>query len=419
MTEVVVVKIENFQSIKRVEFSIDGFTAFVGKSNIGKSSIVRALRCALTGARGTNFVRHDPKTCSRINKDTKKCDCFSSVKLDFGDGRVLFWKKGDNVNQYTTWEDGVKQVYSQIGQNPELPKMMRTEFAPVKVGKEKTLLQVSSQFTPLFLLDLPGTTVADVLSDVAKLDEINLAMKLVLKDRKESSATRKVRDQDIRILEKELGAYSDLDITESRVEAVSSLFLRLRDLTATSEKLEEYQSSLLATGADIKRLVRVTGGDLPDSLELRSRTSTFLDLARYYRDWVAKAKIYKKLSGVDTLAIPDRENLERMHDTHQRLSRWDTQRQKIEELIETYEKIPLLEVATSPEKFRQLSDSLRRIVFLRDRWETLGNTVKLASESLAALEVEEVAVRREFDGLGVCPACSQPVVPEHVLCGGT
>ena len=43
------VEIRNFQSIDHVHLRVEGFTALVGRSNIGKSAVVRAVKAALTG----------------------------------------------------------------------------------------------------------------------------------------------------------------------------------------------------------------------------------------------------------------------------------------------------------------------------------------------------------------------------------
>ena len=65
MTEV---EVRNFQSVEHAVFRIEGFTALVGRSNIGKSALVRAVKAALTGATGTDFVRHGG-LCARRLKD--------------------------------------------------------------------------------------------------------------------------------------------------------------------------------------------------------------------------------------------------------------------------------------------------------------------------------------------------------------
>ena len=92
------VEIQNFQSIDKVAFKIEGFTVLVGRSNIGKSALIRAIHCALTGASGTDFVRHG-LDCERRIKGNKKCKCKSTV-LFKTPSLHLIWEKGDADNQY-------------------------------------------------------------------------------------------------------------------------------------------------------------------------------------------------------------------------------------------------------------------------------------------------------------------------------
>jgi predicted ATP-dependent endonuclease of OLD family len=58
------IEVNDFQSISHTAVTIDKFSVIVGRSNIGKSALVRAIQCALTGAVGTDFVRHGA-TCDR------------------------------------------------------------------------------------------------------------------------------------------------------------------------------------------------------------------------------------------------------------------------------------------------------------------------------------------------------------------
>ena len=64
------VEIRNFQSIEKATIKIDGFTVVVGRSNIGKSALVRAVKAALTGAPVSSFVRHS-SGCLRKTKAAK------------------------------------------------------------------------------------------------------------------------------------------------------------------------------------------------------------------------------------------------------------------------------------------------------------------------------------------------------------
>jgi exonuclease SbcC len=201
-------EITGFQSIERISLTVDRFTALVGRSNIGKSAIVRAVKAALTGAAGTDFVRHDPKTCSRVLKGNKKCKCKATVRMGFPEFSFL-WEKGDSDNRYTVWRNGTEEVYDKLDRGT--PEFLSPAFSPIKVGDSPHLINVGDQFEPIFLLGDPGSAVADVLSDVAKLDNLNAALRLVAKDKTACSSTLKVREVDSQAEMARLAGFAGLD----------------------------------------------------------------------------------------------------------------------------------------------------------------------------------------------------------------
>jgi DNA repair ATPase RecN len=232
---VIDVEIKDFQSIERVVLTIDGFTALLGRSNIGKSAVIRAMKAALTGSAGTAFVRHGP-SCARRVKKTKTCKCFSSVHLR-GKDFDLLWEKGDAINRYTY--NG--QVYDRAERG--VPEFLLDKFALVKVGDDQKLLQCSDQFYPIFLLDQTGGVVAEVLSDAARLDRINVAMKLAEKDRREAVSVRKVREQDLTLLAEKIGRFDGLDNVLSEVQATQDSLVKLGTAQQTMAQIEGFIST--------------------------------------------------------------------------------------------------------------------------------------------------------------------------------
>lgn len=196
------VKIRNFQSIESLDLEISGFTVFTGRSNIGKSAVIRAVSCALSNTSGTWFVRHIP-ACPR-KSGRKTCKCFSSVELTVA-GHTVLWEKGEGTNRYTV--DGVLYDKSERGFPPFLEPL---GLSPIPVGDSKELVQFSSQWKPLFLFGRPPSEVASVVGDVGDLPKIHSAVKASEKDRKEAASLLKVRDSDLSSVREEVKAYEDL-----------------------------------------------------------------------------------------------------------------------------------------------------------------------------------------------------------------
>lgn len=103
-------KIENFQSIKKLEFRYKGFTTIIGKNNIGKSASFRAINSIL-------FNNFDIKLYPRF-ESADKPDKLLNTRVEFGYftkkddpenevKKISFYKKGQSI----IWEfDGLDHV---------------------------------------------------------------------------------------------------------------------------------------------------------------------------------------------------------------------------------------------------------------------------------------------------------------------
>lgn len=455
------VEIQNFQSIARVEFPIKGYTALVGRSNIGKSAIIRALTCALQGSNGTHFVRHNHQTCARKLKGAAKCSCFSSVKVTHDNGDTVLWEKGDNVNQYTTTIGGETQVYSRVGRSGEPPPALEG-YAPIRVGDSKINLHVSSQHHPIFLLDLPGPTIAEVLGDVANVDNINTASKLVTKDRKDASSTRKVREGDCQQLLASLASYEKLPSLVEQVNQAQDDYQQLTLKVGKLEKVTLLESSLRRASSDCSRIQGVLDVPLPSPGSLKEKAEKLERLSGLLKRNNAVALSAKQIKAVLDVPAPNQESLDLIQKTLSRCSRlavWSKDLESKSKAVANLQKslevrlpdpaalgvalerLTLLSTLqrrgqASALAVKSLEGVLARLV-VDDREDVLKSVlarldkVSKYHQKLSALtsevealeadlsEVEEgiSSVRSDLSDIGVCPTCSQSVDPEHILCG--
>lgn len=448
------VQIENFQAIDHLKFQIEGFTAIVGRSNLGKSSIIRALKAALSGADGNNFVRHNPETCARVLRGVKKCQCFCSVQFKFEDGRRLLWEKGDVVNKYTAWDaDGEKTVYSNVGgKGSDAPAMLEKGFSQIEIGAKKNLLQVADQFNPLFLLDLSGTVVADVLSDVAQLDEINKAMRLVSKDRRSASSTRKVREEDVKTVEVKLEKYEKLDITlqqtnqveqsheyvllhlgkvdliagflsnyirvgtalQALKKAVSPAVPEVEPLNSFAVKYSEADrmlGDLEESVTEVRALLGVQKVTVPDIEVVQDTASKLEKASELHKRLTAVAYAVRDLRGVDNVEVPSLPNLGEKADSLKALSRWQTRLDVLESTLGQYEGFDSV-VLRSPGVVQMTRDHLSGVSRFLDRQVSLEAVITQTEKELEEAAAEEASILDEFKALGVCPTCSQNITPE-------
>jgi len=405
-------EIQNFQSIKRTKLKVDGFAALVGRSNVGKSAIVRALRCCLTGASGTDFVRH-ASDCPRRTQGKKKCKCFASVDIHFPAMRVL-WEKGDAVNQYTVWKDGAENpdVYSAV--NRGAPDFLLPLFEPVKIGDHRDLIQVAEQFEPIFLLNQGGTTIADVLSDVANLDEINKAVSLASKDRKAAASTRKIREKDISSLDKDLERYAGLDGVVSRGSDIEARYEAIETAQERVLRLDRYRKTLSRVLLSIQSLKAATKPSVPDTSDVRAmhvRAAKADDLLQRVR---ALAPEIRKLRGIKSVRELDSDPLRAAYAKAKAAEGWI---QRLRTFKDSMSRIKAAQAKPVPDK-TSVEEARGRYEHLDSLWTRRTHLqeeqARLDAELQETVE-QEKAVLDEFRAMGMCPTCSQDITADHCL----
>jgi hypothetical protein len=404
---VVKIEIKNFQSIAHETIEIDGFSALVGRSNIGKSAIVRAIKAALSGSPVDSYVRHDIN-CPRIN-GAKSCKCFCSVHIK-AEGLDLLWEKGDTINQYTY----NKTKYTVVGRGT--PDFLTQDFAPVKLGDEKEIIQISDQFKPIFILDKSGTVVADVLSDVAKLNQINVAMRMVEKDRRDASATRKVREEDLAVLKASLLRYDGLDDVVKRVSDLEVLDQQTEKISIQIKQLESFIEALFDVVGRIKSLEGINLITIPDVIPLVNNGTKFIKLEDFIVSLSNKIEAVSLLNGVEIVEITNIESFLALGAAYEKLVQWAS---AIDLLRASFDRFQKFDVVSIP-----VLDSLggvKEIYFKLDSWTAvtheLSQSLIQVKQDLDQVIEEEKSILNEFQNLEMCPTCNRSFAGDHVCLG--
>lgn len=441
------VEVQNFQSIEKASLRVEGFTALVGRSNIGKSALLRAVKAALTGAPVTSFVRHQ-KACQRRTKKQKVCSCFTSVRLKMP-GFDLLWEKGDSRNRYTF--NGV--IYDKASSGP--PDFLPPSFLPVKLADKTELLQVADQFSPIFLLNQSGGAVADMLSDVARLDRINVAIRNVEKDRKEASSTRKVREKDIVDLTAKLDKFSALDATATLVGEVQARVDAIDTLSQQVSQIDDYvmRGSVVATR--IKHLQKTEAVVVPDYTLVVEQLDSCTKLTGWVKQHLGLDGLVMKLAPVDEVQL-DLPLLVKQHSDSlkqlDQLTEWSRQNLSLGVTISKLAPVDEIQLVP-PLLMRENSDTLKRLVSwygqlinFRDWFnktkpvevlpplsvsplqnelaqlvsitkyaqgiQSIQSEIDTLEQAYAAAMAEAEKAHEEVEALGVCPTCVRPWSPD-------
>ena len=392
------VEIRNFQSIEKATIKIDGFTVVVGRSNIGKSALVRAVKAALTGAPVSSFVRHSPG-CLRKTKGAKTCKCFCSVHLK-ADGFDMLWEKGDSINRYTY--NG--QVYDKAERGT--PEFLQPVFSPVKVGDRHDMLQVADQFFPIFLLDQTGGTIADTLSDVAKLDRINVAMRMSERDRKEALSTRKVREKDVVDLRGKLKVYEGLDDALGDATRVIDGLAGVDRQERRLADVERFLEQVAALVGAIRELGKVQAIEIPDVHPVQAAQNSYDALARFTEQVEDREASVQSLAGVDDLVVPDPAGFLAERAAFDKLDGWFNRLVQLRDWI-----LPWKAVEEQPVPVIQPLRDAQAALQALDGWAThydgLVKQVADLEQAIALTDQEAQGIQIEIDELGVCPTCSR------------
>jgi hypothetical protein len=403
------VEVRNFQSIEHIHVQIEGFTALVGRSNLGKSALVRAIKAALTGAAEGDSVRHGP-TCEREVKGTKNCKCFCSVHIKT-EGFDLLWEKGGDKNEYVF--NGTK--YTAVGKGT--PEFLEAGFGLVKIGDTKVLLQVADQFRhegggPIFLLDEAGSIVADVLSDVAQLDRINVASRMAEKDRKESVAQRKLRERDVMDLKIKTASYDGLDDVLARVREVEADEEKVNEQRRRRDQVAGFLDAVVVIGRQYKLLSAAVKVEIPEITPVVDQQEKFEALSGYISGTQVRAAIIDKLRGVEVIVPPIIDPLHENRRKFEQLSGWLT---RIRSYKDLFTRLTTAEAVPCPDISDLLTESVGaiRVATLYGRYTLAEQAVGRLEEAYATVETEYTTVQTEKAELGVCPTCTQPVDLDH------
>lgn len=284
------VKIQNFQSLESVDFVIDGLTVITGANNAGKSATLRAIRGLFQNSRNAKqFVRHGAAQ--------------SDVVLDLGDHTVR-WEKSEKVNRYTV--DG--KVLDKVGAGVP-PEVAALGVMPVKVGDLILWPQIADQFTgQVFLVDQPGSVVAEAISDTERVAKLNGALRASESDRRTVQQTLKIRRQDLNHAQDRVQRYAGLDnvlarvthletdqrglaVQESQINILRSLLVRYRDIVSRRDSL----AGILTVS-------------LPDPTSVANSRKNYLALSGWVSQVGQTRRVVQSLSGVNLVLVPQPPN---------------------------------------------------------------------------------------------------------------
>jgi chromosome segregation ATPase len=402
------VRIQNFQSIEDAELEIDGFTVITGPNNSGKSAVMRAVRGVFTNAPAGPLVRHGAKHLS--------------VGIAFPDGNTVLWEKGGKLNRYTL--NGKELNGVGRGVPPEVAALGVSE---IKAASDRVWPQIAEQFTgSLFLVNRPGSVIAEALSDVDRVGTLTEALRLSESDRRSGASELKVRRQDLQAQRDQAALYEGLDDVlttvsnlENRKQVLDGDGVTVTELASLCSQWEkcstetEHYAGFDETAvpeAGCATDATALGNDLAALTTLQSRHASVTQAVEATAGLdVGVVTATETQEASATLAQGEWESLQRLCDKLE-AARTEADAYAVE--------IPALPAS---EQASKLGRALEVVTKYEDDVRDAADQVATLDIRLEEMDDEIQQAHKEVDTLlgsrGVCPTCNTVCVLEHAVGG--
>ena len=381
------IKIKDFQSISDLSLEIKGFTVVIGRNNLGKSAIVRAVDAALTNRPRNDFIRWGKiKTEVSLEKD----------------GLTVDWKKGE------------KTVYKVNGQpysglNRAVPKPITDAgFKQLEIGDAKCNPLIAHQFKELFLINESGSTVTEVLSKIYKINIINDADALCQKSLRAAKSLQKTREADLTALDKQLENFKDLEDLKKKNGALKILEAKAESLRKEIAEINLYEAAVGGLNRNIGKLEGVKDVVFPEIKGTGKNISDYQWLKNTCSDLKKSAETFQRLRKVTTISFPDIKNAE----TAVADFRWcrDTC-EKFHGMLDALKKMKPAISARFPDvsALKDSVDSLTALNAVYGTFLTAARSVKGVMGEQKAVDDSIALAKTEYGKFTICPACKKPL----------
>lgn len=398
------VRVRDFQSLGDVSLEINGLTVVTGANNIGKSALMRAIRGAFQNTKGTSFVRRGQSK--------------ATVEITFDDGKSILWEKGKGK--------GDKPTYTVNNGNPIHPgsavpdEVRALGVRPIQAGGREIWPQIARQFDgQMFLLDQPGSVLAEAVADVDRVSHLNDALRLAASDLRSASSELATRRLDLSNLEDEMKQFSGIDdvVTELReIEAKSSLIARVETAIQSLIVLRDRHHIAVSTVDSLSAIQTV---DVPDARmidEIRAMASK-LEVLAEIRERLKKARNRaQSLSLIEAVVIPESvEIIDSIRKERDGLIDLGKRYQKAKDQVSRLEKADLA-VNLETASLEKLAGVLSDVIGIRDHHKEAQRRVVEAEEALRMAQDDVVQATDELTGIlggfDQCPVCNSTLPHE-------
>lgn len=279
------VRIKNFQSIEDLEFEVRGFTCITGKSNIGKSSIMRAVSRSLLNDPVTGMVRKGQK--------------FASVELS-SEGWGFLWEKGEkDVNRYQI--NG--KTFDKIGQ-VQLAEIQDMGFRSIAVGDDELEPWWASQTRPVFLLDKSGPQITNFISEVSRLKVYQDVIVLAARAKRKQTDASREKSEELGRVQARLQKLAPLESLEKLEAEIDEQISSLQDYIQKALTLEQLHRDMERIAGLLRSTKQASELRVKADVEdVSEKVRRVVELARCHQALERTAKKIISVKALDSIKI--------------------------------------------------------------------------------------------------------------------
>lgn len=393
------VRIKDFQSIGDIEFEIDGFTVIIGKNNIGKSAIIRALEAALTNKPGKSDIRLGKKHIEvRIQRE----------------GLDLDWKKGDKTLYKINQKD-----FSALGAGVIPKPLSEAGFDKMEIGDVKISPLIATQFeTPssygeLFLINKSGSVVTQVLSTLYNINVLNEADSLCQKELKSNKSQLKTRESDLKDLQEKLEKFKGFEDLKGIIEDLVEDKRVCEELGYEIALLSQYETELTSLQKSVKVLSAIQNVKIPDMSDCEKAMTELDWIESKEEEFNSSVALVRKLQSIKSINVPTTETIESLTGEVSQLVTWDNSLTNLTGRIKSQEtalgSFNLKEATDLVEKIEISVKEVEETSSLYARFYESAMGTKTARDELKRITEELAVAEKERAAIKVCPACERPL----------
>lgn len=426
------IEIKNFENHEHTVINdlSKEFNLICGPSNVGKTSIVRALAVVAYNAFNLGSVRLGAKYCE------------ITVKTDKGTVRA---RRGKGINEWdVTQLNGKKEHYQSIGKNVLDEVSAIIGLRVIKLGENNIKVNMMDQLESHFLLaevdgeNASGSLRAQIIDEISGITGIETLIRdVALDNTRFARDVKKFEDENARLV-LQLHNEKEIEQEENLLAEIDAIFVAINQNKQTIQELTKLSESHTKTQQEIKA-INDKLSKLLDQKQLVSISAivkacetnckTYDNLVTYSNDFekteqtiqdaTNKLKKLIDVAPIEKITSSCEKEIRKLGELCTIKSDYADTQQAIVKCEGKINKLPRTKMTEGKiETIVTQIDSLQELAGLLESHTTTTATIAVSTKKLTLFAEQQAKYEQEekdiLTGFEVCPICKQAIPQEQV-----